>query len=299
MNLNIPYTIPEDLDSFWSEVKSEVEAVPLEYARGPAEIQSETGHVLERIRFLSVQDHVVDGWIAFPASAHRLPSFIWVPPYGRESLLPNKYGTREGMTSMSFNLHGEDAFHQEKYVKERGYFADGVGEPGTWIFRKLVQHVLMATRVLQAQSEVDEDRMGLMGMSQGAGLSLWSGGLSHRVKAICSDMPFLGQMDFALTRNAHRYPLKELIDYMEATPFGRERVMHTLSYYDTAHLATRCTLPIQVSYGLKDPACRPETVNTIFEAIPTNEKRLIEYPGGHDWHDEMVEHNRAWLLSHF
>ena len=104
-------------------------------------------------------------------------------------------------------------------------------------------------------------------------------------------------MRFAMTRNAYRYPLKELVDFMETIPVGRERVMHTLSYFDTMNVATRVKVPALVSLGAKDPACRSEQVRAIYDAIPV-EKRLIEYPGGHDWDPEMVGNNAEWLLNH-
>ena len=104
-------------------------------------------------------------------------------------------------------------------------------------------------------------------------------------------------MPFALSRNAHRYPLKELVDVMENEILGRERVLHTVSYYDTLNFATRCQKPTQVSYGLKDPACRPDTVRAIYDALPGQDNRLVEYPGGHDWHEEMILNNSSWLAS--
>jgi cephalosporin-C deacetylase len=110
-------------------------------------------------------------------------------------------------------------------------------------------------------------------------------------------MPFLGAMKHALTRNAYRYPLKELVDVMDNEVLGRERVMHTVSYFDTLNFATRCNKPTQISYGLKDPACRPETVKAIFDALGAEDKKIVEYPGGHDWHEEMVLNNSSWLAS--
>lgn len=289
-----PYP-PDDLGRFWAEALAEAESVPLEYRRSPTTENFPVQHRIELISFRSVGGQTVQGWIAFPDGERRLPSFLWVPPYGRESLLPNVYSTRTGMTSMSFNLHGEGAFHQERYTPSRGYFADGADEPTTFIFRQLVQHVWIAARVLQAQSEADEDRIAAMGMSQGGGLSLWAGALSPRIRSIVADMPFLGAMRYALSRNAYRYPLKELVDFMERTPLGRERVLHTLSYFDTVNLATLCQKPTLVSSGEKDPAVRPETAQAIFDAIPAKRKHRIEYPGGHDWHPEMVDNNAEWL----
>ena len=291
-----PY-VPEDFEQFWKQIAEEAASVPLSFRRRPAVgVTAANGLRLDEIIFDSAEGHYVEGWIAYPNGARRLPSFLWIPPYGRESLLPNAYGTRQGMVSLSLNLHGESAFHQEKYETERGYFSDGALEPETWVFRRMIQHVLVALRVLQAQSEVDEDQIAAMGMSQGGGMSIWAAMVSPILKAVCADMPFLGAMRFALSRTAYRYPLKELVDLMEEEAMGRERVMHTLSYFDTVNCAVNAKLPVQVSYGLKDPAVRPETAQAIFDALPT-QKRLVEYPGGHDWHEEMVETNLDWLRT--
>jgi cephalosporin-C deacetylase len=298
-DLIYPIEVPEDFESFWHEVVANALAVPLYFRRSKAVgIQSENGHSLDLIEFHGAGGQPLEGWIAYPEHGKRLPGFVWVPPYGRESLLPNQYGTREGIPSMSLNLHGLGAFHQEKYTPSRGYFGEGALEPETWIFRSLIQHVLIAVRVFQAQPEVDEDRIGIMGMSQGAGLSLWASTLSPIIKAVVADMPFLGGMSVTLGRSAYRYPLKELADLMDSVPLGRERVLHTLTYYDTLHHATRVTKPAQVSLGEKDPACRPDMVRSIYAAIPSEQKRIIEYPGGHDWDPLMLPNNLSWLLQH-
>jgi cephalosporin-C deacetylase-like acetyl esterase len=61
--------------------------------------------------------------------------------------------------------------------------------------------------VLEAQVEVDEERIGAAGMSQGAGMAIWLGTWCSIVKAICADMPFLGATWVSLVRGAYRYPL--------------------------------------------------------------------------------------------
>lgn len=297
MSLAEPY-VPDDFDEFWAETADEARRVPLNFHRSLHNDYPLDGFKVERISFDSVAGTRVSGWFAYPEGVRRSPSFVWVPPYGRESLLPNEYGTRAGMASMSFNLHGHDAFHQEKYLPARGYFASGASRPGTWIFRTMLQHVYIGLRVLQAQIEVDEDRIGVAGLSQGAGLSIWAGAHCPIVKAVVADFPFLAAMPNTLSRNAYRYPLKELVDFMEREPLGRETVMHTLSYFDTLNQATRCKVPTLVSQGLKDPAVRPETVQAVYQALP-GIKELVTYDWGHDWHPDMVETNRQWLLQHF
>ena len=227
----------------------------------------------------------------------KLPGFLWIPPYGRESLLPNEYGTRKGFVSLSFNFFGEPAFHQEKYRIDRGYFSQGAEDPHTWIFRQMFQDAYMAFRVLQAQHEVDENKCSSMGMSQGGGISIWLGAWCEGVRAVCADMPFLCAIKHTLTRAVHRYPLRELTDYMPRIPLGEQRVLNTVAYFDTMNQATHCKVPTHVTLGLKDPAARPDNVRAMYKAL-AGKKELKELNWGHDWHPTMVETNRDWLLEH-
>lgn len=293
MSVFQPY-VPDDFDEFWNEAAEEAKAAPLDLHRSLRNDFELSGFQVEAVRFRGVNGDSLSGWFACPEGGRRLPGFIWVPPYGRESLLPNAYGTREGFASLSFNFHGETAFHQEKYVTARGYFANGAESPETWIFRTMLQNAIVATRILQAQVEVDEDRVAAMGMSQGGGIAIWLGAWCPIIRAVCADMPFLGAMPKTLIRNAHRYPMKELIDFAGTMPLGMERLHNTLAYYDTVNMATRCGVPTHVTMGLKDPSCRPDTVQAIFEALP-GRKMLRQYDWGHDWHPDMVENNAAWL----
>lgn len=285
---------PEDFAEFWREATEEALAFPLDYHRSLTNDYDRSGFVVETLHFRSVGGRRLNGWIAYPEGARRLRSFLWVPPYGRESKLPDEYGTREGFASLSFNFHGESAFHQEKYVTSRGYYAQGAESPETYVYRRMYMDAVIAAKVLQAQVEVDEDRIGVMGMSQGGGMSIWLGAWCPLIRAVAADMPFMGNIANTLLNTHYRYPLKELKDFMDELPIGEARVLNTLSYYDTTFQAAYCEKPTQVSVGLRDPACRPETVRAIFDALP-NTKRLRTYDWGHDWFPDMIENNRSWL----
>jgi cephalosporin-C deacetylase len=298
-----PY-LPEDFDGFWHETVAEVAALPVEFQRSWGEDYDLPGFKVETLTFQAIGGRTLNGWFAIPTDASglrdqgsTLPGFLWTPPYGRESLLPNEYGTREGFASLSFNFFGESAFHQEKYRIERGYFSQGAESPETWIFRQMFQDAFMAFRVLQAQHEVDENRCGCMGMSQGAGISVWLGAWCEGVRAVCADMSFLCAIKHTLLKTVHRYPLKELTDYMHKIPVGEERVLNTVSYFDTMNQATRCKVPTHVTVGLKDPAARPDNVRAMYSALAAERKELLELEWGHDWHPDMIDVNRNWLLE--
>ncbi|MEQ1934640.1 MAG: acetylxylan esterase [Fimbriimonadaceae bacterium] len=289
--------VPEDFDVFWAELSGEGRHAPLDFHRDVETMYDAPDHVVETFTFRGVKGEELHGWIAIPKeSRHANPGFLWLAPYGRESLLPNEYGTRKGFVSLSFNFHGYDAFHQEAYTPTRGYFAAGLPEPRNWVFGRMFQNSYIAMRVMQALTEVDENRIAAAGLSQGAGLAIWLGAHCPIVKTVCADMPFLSAMAVTLNNPIYRYPLKELLDFADKIPIGMERVKFAVGYYDTLHQATRCQVPTLVSLGEKDPAVRPLNVEAVFEALP-GDKRLLRYDWGHDWHPDMIENNRNWMLE--
>lgn len=287
---------PVDLIPFWSELVSEALAAPLDGTRSVHPVQGvgEPGFRVETLSFRGMDGGARHGWIAVPEGGRHVPAFLWIPPYSRWSMKPNAYGTRPGYASMSFNFFGESAFHDEVYRPERGYFADGADDPSTWVFRRMTQDAILALRWLRVQVEVDENRLAAAGMSQGGGMAIWLGAVCELVRCVAADMPFLAGTRWMFAQRVHRYPLKELVDFMDSFPMGRETVLNTLAYFDTVHLAQHCRVPTLVSLGQKDPAVRPEQVRAVHEVLP-GEKSLVEYDWGHDWHPDMVRNNQAWF----
>ena len=294
--INLPYEKPEDFEAFWHQATHEALHHPLKVVDWQFNSTQTESHRVDTFAFEGIDGSVKYGWLAYPEGARSERSFLWLPPYGRESKLPDQYGTRPGMVSMSFNFHGEAPFHQESYVIERGYFADGAEEPETWIFRRMFQDAVIASRLLQAQVQVDANHIGVSGMSQGGGMSIWLGAWNPVISRVCADMPFLSTIGNTLLNSVYRYPLKELKDFMDTIPVGEARVLHTLSYFDTAFQAEHCTVSTQISLGIKDPACRPDTVRAAYNAV-TGERNLIEYDHGHDYHPGMVQNNLDWFLK--
>lgn len=304
-----PY-LPGDFEKFWNETYAEAEDLPLEYSLGPEWVPMELGpgqmavgtiskaHVIRTFTFMGLGAKTLHGWVASPIESQgsKLPAFLWLQPYGRESVLPNQYGTREGFVSLSFNYFGEEPFHREKYQPARGYFAQGIDSQSTWRFRSMFINAVLATRVLRSLPKVNKDRIGSCGMSQGGGMSIWLGAWCPFVRAICADMPFLGAMHETLMKAIYRYPLKELLDWAGDDVQKQDQMLQTISYFDTLNQAKKCSKPTQVSVGLKDPAVRPAQVESIYQALP-GRRNFVQYDWGHDWHPDMVPNNRNWLLQ--
>jgi cephalosporin-C deacetylase len=292
--IELPYSKPEDFLEFWEETLAEALSFPLQVSNFKLNSFDSPTHKVDTFSFVGISGESRHGWVAYPEGGRNLPGFLWVPPYGRESKLPDEYGTRPGMVSLSFNLHGETPFHQEKYVIERGYMSQGADTPYTWVYRQIFQDCVIGLRILQAQVQVDADRLGVSGMSQGGGISTWLGAWVPFVKAVCADMPFMCGIGHTVQNYAYRYPLKEIQDFIDSIPVGEARVQNTMSYFDTVFQAEHCQVPTHFSVGLKDPSCRPPNVQMAFDAL-TGTKHLETLDWGHDWHPSMVTNNRSWF----
>lgn len=297
MTLQPPY-IPDGFDDFWLDAVREAKKVGANFRRTPQNEVVRDGFTIDLLQFESVGGRSVEGWFAFPTRRLISPGFLWLAPYGRWSMLPNEYGTREYLCSLSFNFHGEAAFHREDYRPERGYLTEGIDRPETWVFRRMFQDCVVAAAVLQAQEECNAQQVGAMGMSQGGGMAVWLAAFLPSLRAVVADMPFGAARPLVFERDIARYPLKEISDYMAQSDSARASVMRTLSFYDTVNFAARCKAPTLLTYGTKDPAVREYEVRSVYEAL-VGEKSIEAIDGGHDWHESMVERNRQWLLDHF
>ena len=296
MTLQEPY-LPEGFLAFWEDTVREADLSDLDYSRSVQSEVSRDGFQIDLVDFKGVSGDVVHGWFACSEGSIMNPAFVWLAPYGRWSMTPNEYGTRQGFCSLSFNYFGESAFHEETYAPERGYFADGIGDPETWVFRRMFQDSVIACRVLAELEEANAARVGAAGLSQGAGIAIWLGAMARNVKCVCADLPFCAARPVVFAEDVRRYPLKEVADYMAESEENRERAMRTMAFFDTVNLATMCEVPTLVTVGLKDPFVKPFEVRSVYEAL-AGEKRLDKIDGGHDWHPSMVERNRDWLLGH-
>jgi cephalosporin-C deacetylase len=289
-----PYP-PDDFREFWERIGRERSHRLAASVRTHEPNDDIEGLRVERIDFKGDAGGLLQGWIAIPQDATTpLPGHLWLPAYGCESHLPDEYSCYPGFVSMSYNLHGLGAFHREPYSPEKGYLSEGLADPETWVFRSYVLDALRALDILADQREVQPEALFCGGFSQGGGLALMVAAASDRVRAVCSDMPFLSSMPWTIRKAAYRYPYKEFRDFAEGRALGMEIVLATLSYYDTLNVATLARCPVQVSCGTRDPASPPNTVEAIARALPYP-KNLVVYEGaGHDWVPQMSVNNAAW-----
>ena len=301
---------PGDFDDFWRGVRAELEAVPLEWERLPGAGGGTDTHVVDWVRFSSLDDMLLYGWLAVPKA---LPpggcrGYLWLPGYSLGNPPPGPEALYPDTLTLGLNLHGNtpDTPYVHPSLSGQDYIAEGIESPQTYIYRRLVAHCLRALEVLAGQPEVAPDRLLVGGMSQGGGLALVTAALSPQVRLCLADMPWLCALDVALAlldRSKYkrlgtaRYPdARGLIaDYADAHPDVAAQVYETYRYFDPLSHAGRVACPTRMSAGGRDPSCRPPTVYAVFNELSCPREMLFLPSTGHDIVPAMREAHLGWV----
>ncbi len=302
---------PADFGAFWAGVKAELDAVPADWERLAGAGGETATHTIDWIRFSSLSDTLVYGWLAAPKilteqSGNR--GYLWLPGYSLGNPPPGPEALYPDTVTLGLNLHGNlpDTPYKHPSLSNADYITQGIESPQTYIYRQIVGHCLQALDVLGAQPEVSGERLMVGGMSQGGGLGLVTAALAPQVKLCLADMPWLGALHLALSlldrdkykkMSAGRYPdARGLIaDYADAHPKAADQIYRTYAYFDPLSHAADIRCPTQMSAGGRDPSCKPPTVYAVYNALRCEKEMLYLPATGHDIVPAMHDAHASWV----
>ena len=290
---------PDDIDQFWEEVLAETAKIPLDPEVVLDPLRSSDEIDVYEVFYTSLDRVRIAGWYAVPKQRDGLlPGLLQVPGYNMEPPVP-KVWARKGYAAFSAAPRGKLRSHRQFNPGYPGLLTYGMVDRNTYSYRGFYMDACRAVEFLLARDEVDGDRIGVTGHSQGGGLTVSTAALRPEIKAAAAGAPYLcGYMDAIDLTDA--YPYREIADYLRMNPDSQQQVEDTLAYFDGINLAHRITCPIIVSVGLQDSTCPPETGYAMFNAIASADKRMYAYDGhGHDannhQHTAVID---AFLAKH-
>ena len=273
---------PADFDAFWAGVLEQAAAVPLRPELVPDPLRSSEDVEVFEVYYSSLDHLRIAAWYCRPARrTDRLPAVIFLPGYQMDPPIPKEWA-RRGYCALSMAPRGK--------LRSLGRFNPGypnllthnIVDRHTYAYRGFYVDCWRGVDVLLSFPEVDRERIGVTGSSQGGGLTITTAAMRPEVRAAAAGCPYLcGYLDaIELT---HTYPYEEINDFLRAHPEHRGAVEETVDYFDGINFADRITCPIIVNIGLQDNVCPPETGYALFERIGAADKRLYAYDGhGHD-----------------
>lgn len=167
-----------------------------------------------------------------------------------------------------------------------GHIIRGLDDsPEKLLFRQIFLDTAQLARIVMGMPEVDPDRVGATGGSQGGGLTLACAALEPAIKLAAPVFPFLcdyqrvWEMDLAV---AAYEELRAFFRLFDPRHEREDEIFTRLGYIDNQHLAHRIRSRVMMITGLMDTVCPPSTQFSAYNKI-TSEKSLVTYPDyGHE-----------------
>ncbi len=288
---------PADFNQFWQSTLEEVRRYPLDIVHDTRRALNYHDFRVEVLSYTGFGGGRVFGWLAIPPEAkqQRCGAILWLPGYGLVTPAIDAVTTVPGYITLAINVHNftPDYLPPDFDPRFDGYMVRGIESPETYRYRAIVANCVRAIDVLAELPEADPNRLSVLGISQGGGLTFITAGLDHRIRCAVSDIAYLCDLPLAL-HLSDAYPFQEVNDYLRGRPDMHDTVMRTYAYFDPINHAPNIRCPILVSAGTNDNVCPLPTIQAVYDRIPAT-KEWISYDISHGVIAEMNESYRRWL----
>lgn len=162
-----------------------------------------------------------------------------------------------------------------------GHIIRGLDDtPENLLFRNIFLDTAQLARIVMDMPEVDAERVGATGGSQGGGLTLACASLEPRIKRAVPICPFLCDYQRVWEMDLAKQAYEELKTFFRNFDPRHEReqeIFARLGYIDCQHLADRIRAEVLIAVGLMDDICPPSTQFAAYNKI-TSPKEMVLYP---------------------
>ena len=163
---------PEDIDQFWEEVLAETARIPLDPEVVHDPLRSTEDVDVYEVFYTSLDLVRIAGWYAVPKQREGLlPGLLQVPGYNMEPPVP-KVWARKNYAVLSVAPRGKLRSNRQFNPGYPGLLTYGMVDRNTYSYRGFYMDACRGVEFLLGREEVDSNRIGVTGHSQGGGLTV-------------------------------------------------------------------------------------------------------------------------------
>jgi cephalosporin-C deacetylase len=283
---------PHDFDEYWDRALDEMKALDPEVEMVPAEFQTPFAECFH-LYFTGVGGARVHAKYLRPKnSGEPHPAVLMFHGYsGNSGDWSDKLAyVASGFSVAALDCRGQGGLSEDvggvKGNTLHGHIIRGLDDgPEKLLYRSLFLDTAQLARIVMDMPEVDENRVGAMGGSQGGGLTLACASLEPRIKRAAPAFPFLCDYKRVWEMDLAKDAYQEIKDYFrrfDPTHAREDDVFTTLGYIDIQHMTRSIQGEVMMAVGLMDTICPPSTQFAAYNKI-TSPKRTVIYPDfGHE-----------------
>ena len=283
---------PDDFDDYWGRALAEMRATTPQVKLVPAGFQvpfAECWHMY----FTGVAGARIHAKLLRPKDTpgpH--PAVLMFHGYSWHS---GDWMDKLGYVAMGYTVAALDCRGQGGLSEDRGgtvgwtlrgHIVRGLDDaPESMLFRQIFLDTAQLAKIVMAMPDVDENRVGATGGSQGGGLTLVCAALEPRIARAAPIYPFLSDFrrvwEIDLAKDAYA-ELKEWFQRFDPLHEREDEVFTRLGYVDVQHLCPRIQAEVYMGVGLMDMICPPSSQFAAYNKIAA-QKSLAVYPDyGHE-----------------
>ncbi len=174
------------------------------------------------------------------------------------------------------------------------------GMPEKLLFRQIFLDGAQLAKIIMNMPEVDAQRVGATGASQGGALTVACAALEPRIKRAAPIYPFLSDYKRVWEMDQAKDAYLELKDYFRLFDPSHARediIFEKLGYIDIQFLAARIQANVLWGIGLSDTICPPSTQFAVYNKI-ASPKTMVTYPDfGHEWIPDFQDRVFQFLMG--
>ncbi len=283
---------PADFDDFWARGLAEMNALDPQIEIVPADFQTPYARC-SHLYFSGVGGARIHAKLLQPTTSDEThPAVVMFHGYSGSAgeWMDKLPYVAAGYTVAALDCRGQGGRSEDpggvKGWTLRGHIIRGVDdEPDKLYYRQVFLDTAQLAKIVMAMEDVDEQRVGAIGGSQGGGLTLACAALEPRIKRVAPVFPFLCDYrrvwDIDQDKDAYA-ELREWFRRFDPQHKRADEIFTQLGYVDVQHLANRIRGEVRMAVGLMDTICPPSTQFAAYNKI-TAAKSYVTFPDfGHE-----------------
>jgi cephalosporin-C deacetylase len=287
---------PFDFDSFWEKSLAEMQSIDAQIELVPAEFRAPNAECFH-LYFTGTGEARVHAKLLHPSntpSPH--PAVLLFHGYTGDS---GDWSDKLSYIGAGFTVAALDCRGQAGLSEDRGGVAGNTlhghivrgledalrGVPEKLLFRQIFLDTAQLAKIVMEMPDVDANRVGATGYSQGGALTVACSALEPRIRRAAPVYPFLSdymrvwEMDQA--KDAY-LELQEYFRHSDPTHKLEDSVFEKLGYIDIQFLASRIQAEVLWGIGLMDTVCPPSTQFAVYNKIVSSKTMMIFPDFGHE-----------------
>jgi cephalosporin-C deacetylase len=302
---------PDDFDRFWDAALDEMRAVKPEIELIPAGFKTAFCECFD-LFFTGVGGARIHSKLLRPAdvkSPH--PAILMFHGYSMDA---GDWFDKLGYIAQGFTVAAMDCRGQGGSSEDpggvlgntlHGHIIRGLqdalnGSPENLLFRQIFLDTALLAGIVMDMPEVDAERVGVMGGSQGGALTVACAALEPRIKRAAPVYPFLSDYKRVWSMDQAKDAYKELQEYFrrfDPTHQKEDAIFEKLGYIDIQHLANRIKADVLWGIGLMDTICPPSSQFAAYNKIVSRKSMEIYPDFGHEGLPGFADKSFEFMLK--